>query len=315
MGKLPSLLKALLAIGVLITAAQANAFTITQTSNQSVNGAVITACADVGGASFAPGTPVGPYPCNNQFNQQWIWSNGQLFGLGTANGAGNCLYAGVADPNPVAVVMSTCSNSVITNPSVDWEIVSGKILNGNNSVIGCLDSQGQIGAGLQLVVNNCNNSASQTWSLKGVTITQTSAQTVNGGTITVCADVGGAATANGTPVGPYPCNNQLNEQWMLSNGQFIGLGTANATSECLSVKGNSTEPGALVELDTCKNGNSFQLWTVLGVSSSSGSPSGVIISSGNGFCLDSRGQAGAGLQLAVNPCGDNLPAGQAWTLK
>ncbi|RBP12249.1 ricin-type beta-trefoil lectin protein [Roseiarcus fermentans] len=145
-----------------------------------------------------------------------------------------------------------------------------------------------------------------------LTITQLSDQNVkNGFAITACVDVGGASTANGTKVGPFPCNNQFNEQWIYLNGQFLGLGTCcgNGTfpgaSTCLSVHDNSINAGSLVELDACVIRNSTQLWEPR--------YDGSIINMGANKCLDSQGQIGGGFQLVINTC--NGSAGQKWNLK
>lgn len=146
------------------------------------------------------------------------------------------------------------------------------------------------------------------------TITQLSSLSVGSppGPATACVDVAGASTANGTPIGPFPCNNQFNEQWIYQNGQFLGLGTvgfgSSGVNKCLSVHGSSIVPGAGVELDTCVSGNGFQLWFVEG-----SGPLSDLVNLATGFCLDSRGEIGAGLQLAVEPC--NKSAGQQWDLK
>ena len=306
-----SVLGVMLSLAMLITAVPlANALTITQLSNQNVkDGFPITACADVGGAATANRTPVGPFPCNNQLNEEWVFANGQFLGIGTANGISKCLSVHGNSTKPGAhVELDTCASS---NTGQLWSVEVNGLKKGE--VLGssglCLDSQGQIGGGLQLVINNCNGSAGQTWDLNGITITQLSNQNVKDGfPITACADVGGAATANRTPVGPFPCNNQLNERWIYSNGQFIGIGTANGVSKCLSVHGNSTAPGTPVELDTCKSGNDSQLWFATG-----GPTVSEIIGVLSGLCLDSQGQIGGGLQLVINTC--NKSAGQQWDLK
>ena len=132
---------------------------------------------------------------------------------------------------------------------------------------------------------------------------------------TACVDVDGANTANGTIIGPFPCNNQFNEQWIYQDGQFLGLGTvgfgAGAVNKCLSVHGNSTAPGAGVELDTCTGGGG-QFWLISGLASPNGNHS-TIENLTTGFCLDSRGEIGGHLQLVVEPC--NGSAGQQWDLK
>jgi hypothetical protein len=133
---------------------------------------------------------------------------------------------------------------------------------------------------------------------------------------TACVDVQNFATANGTPVGPFPCNNQFNEQWIYENGRFIGVGTHTATTTstvltetCLSVHGNSTASGAGVELDTCVSGNQSQLWDVQGNGATS-----QIVNVASGKCLDSLGEIGGGLQLIINTC-NGESAGQHWLLK
>jgi ricin-type beta-trefoil lectin protein len=129
---------------------------------------------------------------------------------------------------------------------------------------------------------------------------------------TACVDVGGAFTADGTIVGPFPCNNQFNEQWIYANGQFLGLGTVGfgsaAVNKCLSVHNDSTVAGAGVELDTCLTANTSQLWDLIGNSRVS-----EIINVASDKCLDSLGRIGGGLQLVIEPC--NGSAGQKWLLK
>jgi len=150
------------------------------------------------------------------------------------------------------------------------------------------------------------------------TITQDSNQTVGNPPfpVTACADVQNYATADGTPVGPFPCNNQFNEQWIYQNGRFIGVGTHSATTAsttltqtCLSVQGNSTANGAAVELDTCAGGNNSQLWDVQGNGTTS-----QVVNVASGKCLDSLGQIGGGLQLVINIC-NTESASQHWLLK
>lgn len=150
-----------------------------------------------------------------------------------------------------------------------------------------------------------------------LTITQLSNQSVGHPAFpaTACVDVGGALTANGTPVGPFPCNNQFNEQWIYSNGWFLGIGTTGfgtgAVNKCLSVRRNSTLAGARVELDTCISGNRSQLWEAV-INTTSGHS--VILNIGSAKCLDSQGQIGGGLQLVINLCNASA-VGQVWDLK
>lgn len=143
-----------------------------------------------------------------------------------------------------------------------------------------------------------------------LTITQTSNQNVGHPAFpaNACVDVGGANTANGTIIGPFPCNNQLNEQWDYQNGEFLGIGTHDSVGKCLSVHGNSTASGAGIELDTCSATNTSQQWVISGNGTSS-----QIQNVRSGKCIDSLGQIGGGLQLVIEPC--NSSAGQQWELK
>ncbi|MBV8737963.1 MAG: ricin-type beta-trefoil lectin domain protein [Alphaproteobacteria bacterium] len=146
------------------------------------------------------------------------------------------------------------------------------------------------------------------------TITQLSNQAVGNPAFpaTACVDVGGASTADGAIIGPFPCNNQLNEQWIYANGQFLGLGTvgfgAGAVNKCLSIHNDSPADGTGVELDTCITGNTSQVWDLFGDSNFS-----EIVNLGSNKCLDSQGKIGGGLQLVIETC--NGSAGQKWNLK
>jgi hypothetical protein len=146
------------------------------------------------------------------------------------------------------------------------------------------------------------------------TITQLSNQNVGHPAFpaTACVDVGGAGTADGTVIGPFPCNNQFNEQWIYANGQFLGLGTVGfgggAVNKCLSVHNDSGANGTGVELDTCIKGNTSQLWDLIGDSLVS-----EIVNVAANKCLDSLGKIGGGLQLVIETC--NGSAGQKWQLK
>jgi chitinase len=137
-----------------------------------------------------------------------------------------------------------------------------------------------------------------------VTITQPSST----GDVTGCVDVAGADTAEGTRVGAYPCNNYFNEQWIWSYSQFLGIGTTSSVNTCLSVHGNATTSGSLVELDACVAKNASQEWEIYGTGALS-----EIIGIASKLCLDSQGNIGSGSQLVIKTC--NASAGQQWELK
>jgi hypothetical protein len=137
----------------------ANAFAITQKSTEMVNGGYVTTCVDVKGRHIIDGTPVGPYPCNSYFNEQWDYSSGSLVGIGTTSGDRKCLTAqnpSISSP----VVLSTC---VANNSGQIWSIHSdGKIATSNGR---CLDSKGYVGADGQLTAERCSNAVSQQWAI------------------------------------------------------------------------------------------------------------------------------------------------------
>jgi hypothetical protein len=135
-----------------------------------------------------------------------------------------------------------------------------------------------------------------------LSITQKSDQTVNGGYVTTCVDVKGSHVADGTPVGPYACNNNFNEEWELFEGQLRGIGSTAGNYKCLTAQNSSS--GSPVILDACAVNNSNQIWTIQN--------NGQIVSK-NGRCLDSQGYVGAQGQLVVNMCRNK--ASQIWRLK
>jgi hypothetical protein len=148
---------------------------------------------------------------------------------------------------------------------------------------------------------------------RALTIAQQSNQAVRDGSpVYACVDVAYGKMTNGTSVGAFPCHNGINQKWIYSNGQFLGIGSnesaVGGTNKCLSVAGNSSASGALVELHTCESGNTSQLWQATGNGSQS-----IIVNIGSGKCLDSQGQIGSNLHLIINTC--NGSAGQTWDLR
>jgi hypothetical protein len=76
-----------------------------------VAGSAPYACASVQGGTTTNGTPVLLYSCGDAPPQQWNYNDGQLTGIGTANGITTCLEVnGTASGAPV--VISTCSGSL-----------------------------------------------------------------------------------------------------------------------------------------------------------------------------------------------------------
>jgi alpha-glucosidase len=276
-------------------------------------------CAAVEGGDTANGTPVLAYSCSGSFGQQWNYVNGQLQGIGTANGESMCLdVQGNSGVSGTLVDLYQCNGGlnqqwwilpVIAGPNKGHAVVmafGGGVGPGGTSVV-CLDSSGgpSVGGGTQLVTNDCTNGGSQNWIMRRMEIEQ------NTSAPHFCVADEASKTANGTPVIAYSCSGAFNDEWNLNGGQIEGIGSENGTSKCLTGADSSSEAGTLVTLSTC-NGSPSQHWWV--VNSVSGSPNGVIMGYPSGLCLDSSGgpKVGGGTQLVVNEC--NGATSQNWNL-
>jgi hypothetical protein len=113
-----------------------------------------------------------------------------------------------------------------------------------------------------------------------------------------CIDVAGAATANGTPVQLYSCNQTAAQQWLLAPD-----GTVRALGKCLDVSNSGTANGSLVQLWDC-NGTKAQQWLY--------NASNDLVSPNAKKCLDATGQSSAdGTRLQLWDCGGT--ANQDWS--
>jgi glucosylceramidase len=113
-----------------------------------------------------------------------------------------------------------------------------------------------------------------------------------------CADVAGAATANGTAVDLYDCNGTAAQLWTAGTGNSM-----QALGKCMDVTGASTANGALVQLYDC-NGSGAQQWTT--------NAAGNLVNTGSGKCLDATGNSSAnGTRLQIWTC--STTANQLWT--
>jgi hypothetical protein len=113
-----------------------------------------------------------------------------------------------------------------------------------------------------------------------------------------CADVTGAATANGTAIDLYDCNGTAAQKWT------VGDGTVQALGKCMDVTSASTANGAKVQLYDC-NGSAAQAWTA--------NSAGQLVNTGSGKCLDATGNSSAnGTRLQIWTCGTG--ANQKWTV-
>jgi len=269
-------------------------------------------CAAVDGGSTAPGTAIISYSCAGSFGQQWNYVNGQLQGLGTANGTSMCLdVKGDVNAPGTLVDLWPCNGQqnqqwwvipALTGPHKGTAVIMA--FGGNG---GCLDSSGgpSVGGGIQLVVNNCTLGSSQQWILRRTEIEQ------NTNAPHLCVADQGGNTANGTPVIAYSCSGAFNDEWNFNGGHITGIGTANGASKCLTVP-SPVSPGDLVTLSTCTSSGGGQNWWVVATSST---PFGEVTVIPGGLCLDSSGgpSVGGGTQLVVNEC--NGAASQNWNLR
>ncbi|HYN93792.1 MAG TPA: ricin-type beta-trefoil lectin domain protein, partial [Pilimelia sp.] len=91
-----------------------------------------------------------------------------------------------------------------------------------------------------------------------------------------CLDVPGAATANGTLVSIYDCNNGANQRWSATAaGELRVYG-----NKCLDAFGQGVAPGTAVDIYDC-TGGANQRWTI--------NADGTIRGQQSGLCLDVSG--------------------------
>lgn len=220
-------------------------------------------CAVVENGDTANGTPVITSSCSGAPAAQWSYSNGQLQGIGTANGVSMCLdVKGNASAPGTPVQLYACNGgsnqqwALVPGSAPGWISVPGnRIISYSDGNINCLDSSGgpSAGGGTQLVINPCSAAASQNFTLRGLQFQ------VNGTAPYLCAAVEGNNAANGTPVIAYTCNDSPGQLWDYENGQLYGIGTENGTSLCLAAGSPSSNGVSILELSTC-SGSAYQQW-------------------------------------------------------
>ncbi|WP_305783484.1 ThuA domain-containing protein [Symbioplanes lichenis] len=114
-----------------------------------------------------------------------------------------------------------------------------------------------------------------------------------------CLDVAGGATADGTKIQLYTCNNTGAQTWTVTPGS-----TVKALGKCLDVAGGGTANGTKVQLYTC-NGSAAQNW--------SAQPDGTVRNPQSGRCLDvSQNSSADGRQIHIWDCLG--AANQKWVL-
>ena len=250
--------------------------------------------------------------------QQWNFNNGQLQGIGTANGVTTCLEVRGSGNTPGTLVqLSSCTGALnqqwtmIDTPGLpsDTQFWSG--LPGTTTYPLCLDSSGgPPSSGTQLVINTCSAAAaSQNWIVRGMEIQ------LNSNAPYLCFSVDGSLTANGTQVLSYSCAEGPAELWYYEAGEIVGLGTNGTKTKCLAAAG--TVAGSLVEISACTGGEK-QKWLMVPGSrvGAASSASVVVITFGDrNLCVDSSGgqPVGGGTQLVLNTC--TAVASQNWLVR
>jgi hypothetical protein len=264
-----------------------------------VNGSAPHLCASTSGGLAAAGTPVIAFSCSGAFWQQWQYSNGQIYSIGTTGSGPMCLDLEGGPGQRTPAVINPCNG----NPNQFWYFDGSLIFNAGSRL--CLDSSGgqSVGGGTQLVIQDCYGGTSQDWSLRPAQLE------VNGSAPHLCASTSGGSAAAGTPVIAYSCSGAFWQQWEYSNGQIYSIGTTGSGSMCLDLEGGGTTAGSPAVLWTC-DGQVTQQWLL--------NLNGAIINQKSGLCLDSSASSDStspsdGTQLVTNKC--NGGTSQSWNVR
>ena len=289
------------AFGILpLLAILAASFCPAHAAQLQVNSNIPFTCASVQGGNTANGTPVILYSCGDGPPQQWNYIDGQLEGIGTANGVTTCLEAN-GSTSGSKVVLSACNGG----QNQQWYFQDNNVVVVEGNL--CLDSSP--GLDNQLVVNACTPATSQNWIVRGMEIQ------LNSNAPYVCFSVDGSLTANGTQVLSYSCAEGPAESWYFESGQIVGLGTNGTKTKCLAAGG--TTPGSLVEISACTGGEKQKWLMVPGTRVGSSSSAAVIVITfgDKNLCVDSSGgqPVGDGTQLVLNTC--TAVASQNWIVR
>jgi hypothetical protein len=286
-------------------------------------------CLDDPGGNTANGTQLQVYTCNNEWPQVWTAYDASRYlpaGVVTAGGnAGKCLDVNGNDTGANGTVVDVWDCQ-------PWAVDQHWTRNADGSLetLGrCLDIDGNSTAiGAQVELWDCNHAGGQFWVQQpngmllnpqsGLCLTDPSGNGANGTVLQMqicngsqpelfnltggspihntptgkCIDVIGDDTGgNGSKVDLWDCQSYAADQhWALTPG-----GQLKTLSGCLDIDGDSTAPGALVELWTC-DGAGGQVWRQ--------APGGVLVNPQSGLCLtDSSGNGTDGAPLEMEACG------------
>jgi hypothetical protein len=154
----------------------------------------------------------------------------------------------------------------------------------------CLDApNGNTDNGIRLRIWSCNHAAAQKFAAYNASLLKPAAPVAMAGG--KCLDVAGDDTGgDGTTVGVWDCLPwAVDQHWTRNYDQSLST-----LGRCLDVVGNSSAPGALVELFDC-NGIGGQKWVQ--------QPNGALLNPQSGLCLDDPdGNLADGVQLRIWPC-------------
>jgi len=257
-------------------------------------------CAVVQNGQTANNTPVIAFSCSGGFGNKWNLINGQLQGIGTANGKSMCMDVKEQGTTPGTLVdLFSCNGQ----QNQQWEFFENGSIQSLQSSL-CLDSKGgpSSGGGTQLIINTCSGGTSQNWIVRGAQFELNSSAPYN------CVADNAGDTANGTPVLSYNCAQSPQQLWNYIDGQIQGIGTNNGKSTCLTAA--ALTPGSLVTLSSCVASESTQSWRFFNYA-----PLTNQIVLADELCLDSVGgpSVGGGTQLVVNDCTEG--PSQNWNIR
>jgi hypothetical protein len=201
-------------------------------------------CVDLPSQVTLPGVGLDVHACNQHSGQSWaLMPNGQIVGPNH-----QCMTVAGAGSAGSQVLLKPCQSPVPSNQYWDWP-TNNTIQAVNLGV--CLDvSGGNTADGTALIVNTCNGTTSQQWTIFGAAEIQ--------GAGGLCMDILNGATANGTVVQGAACTGDVNQKWTLTpSGMIRGY-----NGVCLDLPTGSSN----LDIKAC-DGTTKQKWTF-----SSGAP-------------------------------------------
>lgn len=288
-------------------------------------------CTDVSGASVADGTAIQAFSCNGTGAQSW--SLVSVPGAGSDSyevvsvNSGSCLsVSGDSGANGSTLQQWGCFNPVAATQI--WQVVRfGSRYELISSASGkCMDlTNGKASNGTRLQQWDCNNgwNPNQLWNIDASQSSGTTSQTLASGpylvqpisNASVCMDVRGGSSSDGTAVQSYSCNGTLSQSWSLvpvavASGNAYEL-VSTVSRSCLAISGNSVENGASTQQWACQGASQrAQLWQISQFQSSY-----ELVSLNSGRCLDlTNGSSQNGNQLQQWDCDNGGNPNQLWSL-